>query len=98
MRPNVAFGASEIEMEILRLLRGGATLHGFAMLGLSSKLKRGSVYVFLGRMQSKGWVASEAVKVTGQSGMPRRTYSITPEGIRVYDRAVATASFYDNSR
>jgi PadR family transcriptional regulator len=44
-------------------------------------LKRGTVYVTLGRMEDKGYVTSRAEEDTpAQGGLPRRLYRATPYG------------------
>lgn len=53
-------------------------------------LKRGTVYVTLGRMERKGFVTSEQEpQVPGAIGLPRRIYRATPLGKRAL-RAWAT--------
>jgi PadR family transcriptional regulator, regulatory protein PadR len=48
------------------------------------RLKRGTVYVTLGRMEKKGFVRSEVEPpVPGAIGLPRRIYHATPLGERV---------------
>lgn len=47
-------------------------------------LKRGTVYVTLGRMETKGLVESEEQALPpGGIGLPRRIYSVTPLGERM---------------
>ena len=47
-------------------------------------LKRGTVYVTLGRMQDKGYVESRTEKqAPGAIGLPRRLYKPTAYGLRV---------------
>lgn len=47
-------------------------------------LKRGTVYVLLGRMQQKGYVEAEPEKFADDSGLvPRRMYRATALGLRV---------------
>ena len=47
-------------------------------------LKRGTVYVTLGRMQDKGYVESRTEKqAAGAIGLPRRLYRPTAYGLRV---------------
>lgn len=48
-------------------------------------LKRGTVYVTLGRMQEKGFVESRPERPAGASGLPRRLYRPTGLGLRVLD-------------
>jgi PadR family transcriptional regulator, regulatory protein PadR len=48
------------------------------------RLKRGTVYVTLGRMEAKGYVTSRAEEAPeGAGGLPRRLYEATPQGVRV---------------
>ena len=82
------FGATLIEMEILRLLTTGRRLYGLEMVKESDKLKRGTIYVYLGRMEEKEWINSEAEKNPAEAGLPRRRYWITGKGQRVFDRAI----------
>ena len=49
-------------------------------------LKRGSIYVTLGRMEVKGFVVSrQEERVAGAIGLPRRLYRATPYGLKVRD-------------
>ena len=48
------------------------------------KLKRGTVYVTLGRMEEKGYITSRLEDAPpDMGGMPRRLYKETPLGRRV---------------
>lgn len=48
------------------------------------KVKRGSVYVTLARMEAKGFVESRQEERTpGAIGLPRRLYRATPYGLKV---------------
>lgn len=89
------FGVSDKEFEILNLLRSGDRLYGLEMVNASEALKRGSIYVFLGRMVDKGWLESVQEKEETMPGLPRRLYWITGKGKAVYDRAVATRRQFD---
>ena len=73
------------EAIILELLTGGEPLYGLQMVDASrGQLKRGTVYVTLGRMEEKGLVRSRAEDAPdGAGGLPRRLYSATPYGLRV---------------
>jgi DNA-binding PadR family transcriptional regulator len=72
------------ERVILELLRD-AEQYGLQLVESSrGHLKRGTVYVTLGRMEEKGYVASRQEDAPpGQSGLPRRMYRITGLGRRV---------------
>jgi DNA-binding PadR family transcriptional regulator len=49
-------------------------------------LKRGSIYVTLGRMEAKGFVESrQEARVDGAIGLPRRLYRATAYGLKVRD-------------
>ncbi len=51
-----------------------------------SRIKRGSVYVTLARMEAKGFVESrQEDRVPGAIGLPRRLYRATPYGLKVRD-------------
>ncbi len=66
-------------------------LHAQEMYGLQlvteskGALKRGSVYVTLGRMEEKGYVESRAEAEPAHSGLPRRRYRATALGRRVHE-------------
>jgi PadR family transcriptional regulator, regulatory protein PadR len=50
------------------------------------RLKRGSIYVTLGRMQDKGFVESrQEERAPGAIGLPRRLYRATAYGLKVRD-------------
>lgn len=50
------------------------------------RLKRGTVYVTLGRMQEKGYVESRTEALPpGAIGLPRRLYRPTAYGLRALD-------------
>jgi DNA-binding PadR family transcriptional regulator len=52
--------------------------------GSGQQLKRGTVYVTLGRMEDKGFVTSRLEDTPAEAGgMPRRMYRVTPRGRRV---------------
>lgn len=60
-------------------------MYGLEMVKASSKLKRGTIYVTLGRMAEKGYVASRQQRAPGRSGLPRRLFRITNLGRQVLD-------------
>jgi PadR family transcriptional regulator PadR len=73
------------ERIILELLVRDRELYGLELVsGSNRRLKRGTVYVTLGRMEEKGYVASrlEAPPPTA-GGLPRRLYQPTALGRRV---------------
>jgi len=73
------------ETLILELLRS-EEMYGLQLVAASKgKLKRGSVYVVLGRMEEKGYVLSHAEEKPEHAGLPRRLYRATGFGLRVLD-------------
>jgi DNA-binding PadR family transcriptional regulator len=71
---------------ILELLAARADrMYGLELVAESGgRLKRGSVYVVLGRMQEKGYVEADKEKHADDSGLvPRRMYRATALGLRV---------------
>jgi PadR family transcriptional regulator PadR len=73
------------ERLILDLLALRGPLFGLQLVALSEgALKRGTVYVTLGRMEAKGFIRSEQEAMPpGAIGLPRRMYYPTPLGERV---------------
>jgi PadR family transcriptional regulator, regulatory protein PadR len=67
------------------LIAQSGPLFGLQLVALSDgALKRGTVYVTLGRMEAKGFVRSEQEAMPpGAIGLPRRLYYPTPLGERV---------------
>lgn len=89
------FGASEIELEIMRLLQPEGGLYGLELVKASDKLKRGTIYVYLSRMEDKKWIRSVSEKLATIPGLPRRRYWVTDDGKRVYDRATEMRRQYE---
>lgn len=79
------------ERLILELLVSRGPTFGLALVEQSGGvLKRGTVYVTLGRLENKGLVRSEQEPAhPGAIGLPRRIYRVTGLGERVL-RAWAT--------
>ena len=73
------------ESLILELLLECDEQYGLQFVAASKrKLKRGTVYVTLGRMQEKGYITSRLEDAPpDMGGMPRRLYKATPLGRRV---------------
>jgi len=73
------------ESLILDLLTRDGELYGLQLVAASKgRLKRGTVYVTLGRMEDKGYVTARAEDAPdGAGGLPRRLYEVTPFGVRV---------------
>jgi DNA-binding PadR family transcriptional regulator len=73
------------EALILELLLQHKEMYGLEMVTASRKrLKRGTVYVTLGRMEEKGFILSRLEPPPSDAGgLPRRVYEATPFGRRV---------------
>src|SRR3954471_11344295 len=73
------------EALILDLLVHRGELYGLQLVAASrGRLKRGTIYVTLGRMEKKGYVRSRAEGARDRAGgLPRRLYKTTPYGLRV---------------
>lgn len=83
------------ELVILELLARDHELYGLQLVaGSRRRLKRGTVYVTLGRMEDKGYVSSrlEAPPVE-EGGLPRRLYQPTALGRRVLAAWTSRAPF-----
>jgi len=90
---------SKVEYTILDLLRYGKEFYGLEMVHASEgKLKRGTIYVTLGRMEEKGIVISEAEKEPKHPGMPRRKYRINGEGQRLLNAVDAAQMAFVEGR
>jgi DNA-binding PadR family transcriptional regulator len=72
------------ERLILEMLESAGPLYGLRLVELSDgRLKRGTVYVTLARMEARGYVESEQEPpVPGNIGLPRRIYRLTALGRR----------------
>ena len=75
------------ESLIVELLLRDAELYGLQLVAASrGRLKRGTVYVTLGRMEDKGFIASrEEAPPADEGGLPRRIYRATALGRQVYE-------------
>src|SRR6187455_2105392 len=73
------------ESLILVLLIGQQEMYGLQLVAASKrKLKRGTVYVTLGRMEEKGYITSRLEDAPPDAGgLPRRLYQPTALGRRV---------------
>jgi PadR family transcriptional regulator PadR len=76
---------SAIESLIVDLLNGDREMYGLELVEASrDRIKRGTVYVTLARMEEKGYVSSrQETRGPGAIGLPRRMYRVTPLGARV---------------
>jgi DNA-binding PadR family transcriptional regulator len=76
--------ATATELAILVLLRETpAGMYGLELVQASGKrLKQGTIYVALGRMEEKGFVKSRVRASADHPGIPRPIYKITALGER----------------
>ena len=67
---------------MLELLVSEGVMYGLELVAASGgALKRGTVYVTLGRMEEKGYITSRQEPAPASSGgLPRRVYEPTPLG------------------
>src|SRR5262245_29098700 len=88
------------ERLILQLLVEHGELFGLQLVERSSgALKRGTVYVTLGRMQDKGYLESRQEPLPpGAIGLPRRMYRPTTYARRVLDAWAAADNLFRNPR
>jgi PadR family transcriptional regulator, regulatory protein PadR len=72
---------------VLELLVGTGEMYGLELVAASKRrLKRGTIYVTLGRMEDKGLITSRLEAAPADAGgLPRRIYEATPLGRRVLD-------------
>jgi PadR family transcriptional regulator PadR len=86
---------SSTEADILRLLIARGESYGLALVkGSDGRLRRGTVYVTLDRMEEKGFVESreEETPPADYVGIKRRLYRTTGAGVRALAaREAATA-------
>lgn len=89
---------SRTERLILELL-SGEEMFGLQLVEQAKGgLKRGTVYVTLGRMQDKGYVESRTEeRPAGAIGLPRRLYKPTAYGLRVLKAWEAAARTFARS-
>jgi PadR family transcriptional regulator len=87
---------SATERLIVELLTAHEELFGLRMVELSGgRLKRGTVYVTLGRMQEKGYLESRQEPLPeGAIGLPRRLYRPTGLAMRVLAAWKAAEQIY----
>jgi len=85
---------SRKEAVVLELLRDGER-YGLEIVRLSEgRLKRGTAYTTLNRMQQKGYVKSRSEeKPAHVPGIPRRLFRATPYGLRVLEAHELAAQF-----
>jgi PadR family transcriptional regulator, regulatory protein PadR len=75
---------SATEAIVLDLLADGERFGLELVAASDGRVKRGSVYVTLSRMEAKGFVESrQEERPAGAIGLPRRLYKVTPYGSTV---------------
>lgn len=81
------------ESLILELLATRGEMYGLQLVaGSRGRLKRGTIYVTLGRMEEKGYVTSHLEDAPPDAGgLPRRLYEPTALGRRVLEAYAAIA-------
>jgi len=86
MPPSEIRSLSPKEFLILDLLVQEGELYGLQLVKASRKrLKRGTIYVTLGRMEEKGYITSKLdAPPSGTGGLPRRIYALTALGRRMF--------------
>ena len=83
------------ESLILQLLVRDDEAYGLELVSASrGRLKRGTVYVTLGRMEEKGYLTSRLEDAPPEAGgLPRRIYKATPLGRQVLEAWSQPARF-----
>ena len=81
-----SFSRKEAIVMDLLLQNPSREMYGLEMVAASDgRLKRGTIYVTLRRMEDKGYVESkQELKPRYASGLPRRLYGVTGLGSKVY--------------
>ncbi len=89
---------SRKEFLVLGMLIGRGEMFGLEMVEASEGgLKRGTIYVTLGRMGDKGYIESrEEPRLMPEVGIPRRKYWATGLGERVYQTNVKAHEFFNS--
>ncbi len=89
---------SKKEFLILGMLISKGEMFGLEMVEASDgELKRGTIYVTLQRMGDKGYIESrEEPRAQPEIGIPRRKYSATGLGERVYRTNVKAQEFFNS--
>jgi PadR family transcriptional regulator, regulatory protein PadR len=78
---------SDTQLQVLGLLRDApAGMYGLEIVEASNgRVKRGTIYVILGRLEEKGFVEARTKRTPGQPGLPRPVYRITGLGYKVLE-------------
>jgi PadR family transcriptional regulator, regulatory protein PadR len=95
MKPGRLPTLSNKEGIILHQLVSGGPKYGLQLVDDSrGGLKRGTVYVTLGRMEQKGLIESRHEAASRTDAVPRRMYHATAHGRRVLDAWTAVAKAF----
>lgn len=88
---------SRKEFKILELLIANGEMFGLEMVSASEgELKRGTIYVTLQRMGDKGYIESrEEPRTFPEIGIPRRKYSATGLGEKVFQTNLRAIEFFN---
>lgn len=80
-----ATSLSGTEYQIMSLLISNGEMYGLQMVEKAGgKLKKGTIYVLLGRLEEKGYVKARTELAEG-SAIPRRLYRPTGHGQKVFE-------------
>jgi DNA-binding PadR family transcriptional regulator len=81
-------GPSPTEFAILVLFNDRPGYGQELVARSGGEITRGTIYVTLGRMATKGFIASHTEsRVAGDGGLPRRIYTITDSGRQMLELA-----------
>jgi DNA-binding PadR family transcriptional regulator len=77
--------STRTELLILGLLKNTPSgMYGLTLVkAAKGKLKRGTIYIALGRLEEKGFIRAVEDRHPGHSGLPRSQYKLTGQGERV---------------
>src|SRR5687768_5170336 len=79
-------GAEFMIMNLLISAKGKAEMYGLELVNESEgKLKRGTIYVTLGRLEDKGYVTSRREEAREGVSIPKRLYKPTGLGVKVFN-------------
>ena len=89
---------SRKEMLILEMLISKGEMFGLEMVEASlGEVKRGTIYVTLQRMNSKGFIDSrEEPREFPEIGIPRRKYAATGLGEKAYQTNLKAIEFFNS--
>ncbi len=93
-RPKLPTLSSKEALVLELLLADADSMYGLELVTASrGELKRGTVYVTLGRMEEKGYIKSRLEDAPPSAGgLPRRLYRATPLGRQVLNAWSAVSS------